>query len=548
MRKREVEGRIGSKGPILPRLPYRQARVIAYKPGMVLSSVLLVASSLAVTAPNPAHPRMLGQETMWVQLAPRPPLREAFPATVSDRALVRRALRGRIAGLAETDRPLEPAVVAAIRATGARIRVESRWLNAISVEATPAQRSAIAALPFVRSMAPVARSARRPLEESPSVAMDDSSYGASLAQVEQIDLLALHARGFRGEGMVIGVLDTGFRLVHEAFNDATHPIQVVAQWDFINDDGNTDIEEGDHPNQHRHGTWILGTLAARLPGQLVGVAPDASYILAKTEDVASETPIEEDFYVAGLEWIEALGADVATSSLGYIDWYLPEDLDGATAVTTIAVNIATAKGLVCVTAAGNGGHDADPTTLRLLAPADALEVISCGAVRDDGTTAGFSSDGPSADGRVKPELLARGVATATVHSTNATGISAVNGTSLSTPLVAGAIACILQARPELSVGALRELLFDTASEANEGPDPLFIRGYGLLQSDAAGRAGRLGADIDLDGTVGAADLTLLIEAWGPCSTCSACPADLDGDCAVGPRDLAILLGQWGETR
>jgi subtilisin family serine protease len=515
---------------------------------MVISTALLVASSLAVVAAYPPHGQLLGQEALWVHLAPRTPLREAFPSTVSERALGRRALRGRIAGLAETDRPLEPAFVAAIRATGARIRVESRWLNAISVEASPAQRSAIAALPFVRSIAPVARGARRPLEESPSFAGDDSDYGAALAQVGQIDLLALHARGFRGEGMVIGILDTGFRLVHEAFNNPAAPIEVIAQWDFINDDGNTDIEEGDHPNQHRHGTWILGTLAANLPGLLVGVAPDASYILAKTEDVASETPIEEDFYVAGLEWIEALGADVATSSLGYIDWYLPSDLDGATAVTTIAVNIATAKGLVCVTAAGNGGHDADPTTLRILAPADALEVISCGAVRSDGTTAAFSSDGPSADGRVKPELLARGVATATVHSTNTTGISAVNGTSLSTPLVAGAVACILQARPELGVAALRELLFATASESKQGPDPLFIRGYGILQSDAAARTGRLGADINLDGTVGAADLAILIEAWGACSTCTACPADLDGDCTVGPTDLAVLLGQWNAAR
>jgi hypothetical protein len=448
--------------------------------------------------------------------------------------------------LEASDRSVAEASVAQVRATGATVRERSRWLNAVSVQATTRQRAALAALPGVRKVQALASGrAALPIEErAADAAAGDTDYGASLDQLTQIDLVALHQRGFVGQGIVIGVLDTGFHRVHEAFLSAEHPLQVVAEWDFLNDDPNTGIEPSDRRDQHRHGTWILGTMAAYLPGQLVGAAYQASFVLAKTEDVGSETPIEEDHYVAGLEFVEAHGADVATSSLGYIDWYLPEDLDGATAVTTLAVNVATAKGMVCLTAAGNGGNDADPATLHLVAPADAFEVLSCGAVDETGSIAGFSSDGPSADGRVKPEILARGVATKTVHSTLPTGISSVNGTSLSTPLVAGAVACLLSARGDLGVSGIREAVFATATDTVAGvaPDPLFVRGYGILQADAASFYGLSPADLDGDGAVDAVDLAALLSAWGPCG---GCRADLDGDGTVSASDLAALLAAWG---
>jgi serine protease AprX len=442
--------------------------------------------------------------------------------------------------------PLSPGYVAALQALGAEIRVHSRWLNAVSVEVDNHHAELIETLPFVDHVQPV-RAGRRDqaVEGRQQGGVAGTDYGAATAQTLQVDLVALHSRGFTGNGVVIGILDTGFNRVHEAFASEAHPLNVLAEYDFINDDPNTGIEEGDPNSQHRHGTWILGTIASYLPSQLVGTAYSASFVLAKTEDVASETPIEEDYYVAGLEFIEAHGADLATSSLGYFDWYTSEDLDGVTAVTTIAVNIATANGLVCLTAAGNGGHDDDPATHHLGAPADALQVISCGAVDELGESAGFTSDGPSADGRVKPEILARGVATATVHSTNTSGIVALNGTSLSTPVVAGAVACILQARPDYSVDELREALFASATEGQSGPDPLFIRGYGIIQADAAARRGRDAADINLDGVVDSADLAQLLGAWGNCEDCAACPFDLNGDCVVDASDLSIILGSWG---
>ncbi len=513
---------------------------------MLVTSALLSAAVLSALPPQAAAARH--PTPVWVTFVDKPAARGAIDPSMTpltQRALDRRAKRRSEPGLVDArDLPVEARYVSAVLSTGVRLREESRWLNAVSIEASPAALKAIRSMPFVRSVQPVRVGHSEPTSETPLLGTADATYGASDAQVAQMDLVRLHNRGFHGEGMVIGILDTGFHREHEAFFSPEHPLQVVAEWDFLNNDPNTDIEEGDDPNQHRHGTWILGTLASYLPGELVGTAYGASYVLCKTEDVTSETPIEEDHYVAGLEFIEAHGADLATSSLGYIDWYTQADLDGATAVTTIAVNTATANGLVCCTAAGNEGHDDDPATSTIIAPADAFEVLTCGAVDGGGVIADFSSSGPTADGRIKPEILARGVATATINSTQSTGLSAVSGTSLSTPLIAGASACILQARPDLSVKKLRGALLATASEGST-PDPLFVRGYGILQADVAASLGRVAGDINLDGHVNASDLAILLGAWGGCSPCETCVSDLNGDCAVDAADLAILLGNWG---
>lgn len=420
-------------------------------------------------------------------------------ATYNPRAIQRRLLRGsadKRAGRVfdERDLPVVPAYRAAVTATGARLGVTSRWLNAVSVTAAREQLEQIAALAFVQRLQPVAQAQRiEPVSVSaalppplPNAGLerDRLDYGLATEQLTQINLIALHDAGYTGSGVVIGILDTGFHRAHVAFNNPAHPLNIVAEYDFINDDSNTENQSGDLANQDDHGTYILGTLASCLPGQLVGAAYDAAYILCKTENMASETPVEEDYYVAGLEFIEAHGGDMATSSLGYTAWYSQADFDGQTAVTTIAVNVATANGLHCCASAGNAGHDANPTTAHLGAPADALQVITCGAVYHDGTIASFSSDGPTADGRVKPELLARGVITHTVDPNYDQGYSGVNGTSLSTPLVAGAVACLTQAHPEWTVDQMRDALFHTAGYyvAHRTHDPLYVEGYGIANA------------------------------------------------------------------
>ncbi|MBI4719148.1 MAG: S8 family serine peptidase [Planctomycetes bacterium] len=413
-------------------------------------------------------------------------------AHANPRVVQRRQFRRTLPGLFdEHDLPVPQRYVDEVAATGAQVHVVSRWVNAVSVLATREQLQRIDRLPFVRQIQPV-RQGRKP---EPVIADDPPAgaraalgfYGEAEEQLTQINLLALHAAGYTGMGVIVGILDTGFQRTHNAFNDAGHPLQVVAEYDFVSNDPDTSFNPADAPGQHNHGTWILGTLGAYKANELVGGAYDASFILAKTEDVGGEYPAEEDNYVAGLEFIELNGGDMATASLGYIDWYTQADLDGLTAVTTVAVNVATANGLYCLNAAGNQGHDNNPATSNLIAPADALQVLACGAVDNLGIIRGFSSDGPTADGRVKPEILARGSNTRTVSSSDDTTYTGVGGTSLSTPLAAGAVACLIQAHPTWTVEQMRTYLMLTADYyvANSTYDPEYVLGYGIINAFAA---------------------------------------------------------------
>ncbi len=416
----------------------------------------------------------------------------------TNRAIQRRTLRRTKPDLFDThDVPVPPNYIDAVRSTGAEVRVVSRWLNGVSVLATQQQIRTIAALPSVTHIQPVRRGRRilPPNPANPNKLADThlklqaalGFYGEAEAQLAQIKLTDLHTAGFTGAGVRVAILDTGFQRSHEAFNEPGHVLNVIAEYDFINKDADTSIEVGDASSQHNHGTWILGTLGAYKPNLLVGGAYDAEFILCKTEDTTAEYPAEEDNYVAGLEFAELNGADLVSASLGYIDWYTQSDLDGLTAVTTIAVNIATVNGMHCLNAAGNGGHDTDPATSRLIAPADAMQVITVGAVDDTGTIASFSSDGPTADGRTKPEVLAWGVNTRTVSASSDTTYSGLNGTSLSTPLAAGVVACLVQAHPNWTVEQMRWYLMHTASDyvATGSFDPEFVRGYGILDALAA---------------------------------------------------------------
>jgi len=414
-------------------------------------------------------------------------------STYHPRSVQRRRLRRTDPGLFDVrDLPVPTRYVEAVRAMGVRVGVVSRWVNAASVWGTQRQLMEMARLPFVKEIQPVRRGSKPDpvnVRDAGGVAATAGFYGESEDQLKQINLIDLHNAGFTGAGVIVGILDTGFQRTHEAFNQPGHLLTVVAEHDFVDGDGNTAIEPGDPPGQHNHGTWILGTLGAYLPNTLVGGAYDASFILCKTEDIRSETPVEEDNYVAGLEFIEANGGDMATASLGYIDWYTQADLNGLTAVTTIAVNTATANGVHCCNAAGNEGHDADPLTSHLIAPADALKVLTCGAVDNTGLIAYFSSDGPSADGRVKPEVLARGVSTKTVSASSDPPYTTVevSGTSLSTPLVASAVACLIEAHPDWTVDQMRRYLLYTAKDyvANHTYDAKYVRGYGIIDAMAA---------------------------------------------------------------
>lgn len=471
----------------------------------------------------------------------------AEPRQTERRRLRRTATAGGLFDI--RDVPVDAGSVEAISRI-APVRVESAWLNAVSVRATLSQIAQIQCLDGVERSEPVRLGTRRsgqslvgPLEriqEQPYAGRD--FYGFAGAQLEQISLPSMHARGFTGAGVVIGILDTGFRTDHVVFNHAQHPLEIIAARDFINDDSEVGFQAGDHSEQHVHGSLILSCIGAYEPQRMMGGAYDASFILAKTEDVASETPIEEDYYVAGLEFIEAQGADVATSSLGYIDWYTQGDLDGATAVTTIAVNIATENGLHCCTAAGNEGNDQDPATSRIIAPADALRVITCGAVNIEGAITGFSSDGPTADGRVKPEVLACGRSTVCINPYNTNELITANGTSLSTPLVASAVACLVQAHPDWTVDQMRQYLFAAASVAvaSGTHDPLFVRGYGIIDTLGAHMLDYCPADFNSDGGVDGSDIEQFFLKWET----GEAAADTNNDGGVDGIDVEAFFTVW----
>ncbi len=430
---------------------------------------------------------------------------EQVAAKYDRRAIERRRMRGSAARQSgqvvdEHDLPVADSYVQAVAATGARLHVRSRWLNAVSVYADAAQLEQLAALTFVARLEPVRRAQRvEPVVEDKGFELPplsptegrDLDYGYAEDQLAQMNLIALHETGAGAQGVIIAVLDTGFHRTHEAFNNQAHPLSVLAEYDFIDMDGNTDIESGDHPEQHEHGTQVLSCMGGWMPGRYVGGAFGASFVLCKTEDVSGEYEAEEDNYVAGLEFAESHGADLATASLGYIDWYTQDDLDGQTAVTTLAVNIATANGMHCLNSAGNEGHDADPDTSHINAPADAFQVIAVGAVWADDSTVGFSSDGPTADGRVKPEVLARGAYVVTVcpgpSSDDDESYCYASGTSFSCPLTAAAVGCLVQAHPYWTVDQMRAALFQTADYyvAHGTYDPQFVRGYGIIDAYAA---------------------------------------------------------------
>jgi len=298
------------------------------------------------------------------------------------------------------------------RSTGATPRQTSKWLNAASYRVTRDQAERLSRLECVARMDLVNRSRRAavptpvgdpvPVVPRPGIGKGKSSaseaidYGNNFGAMLQVNVPPLHEAGLSGQGVLVGMLDTGFRTTHEALRG----IPVLGTWDFINNDPDVDNEPGDPEGSRNHGTMTLSTVAGNMPGSLVGPAYGASVVLAKTEDIAEEEPIEEDYWVAGLEWVESLGADIVSSSLSYFDWYEFSDLDGNTAVTTIAADLAAGRGLLVINSAGNSRN----TTGTIGAPADGDSVLTVGAVDSEGGVTSFSSPGPTFDGRIKPEV------------------------------------------------------------------------------------------------------------------------------------------------
>ncbi len=386
----------------------------------------------------------------------------------------------------ERDLPVHPDYIAGVAGITGGVRTVTRYFNGVTVDADEAQVRRIEALPFVRSVEPVTRYRRSTPPRGDGAAPErhgkaaQLSYGASFFQLDAVGVPKLHTRGHMGEGIRIGVLDSGFDdLGHVAFDSLT----VSHQWDFIQRD--EDVRGDDH------GTRVLSIMAALDRGDMIGAAPYATYMLARTEiinppDSTEDYKVEEDYWVAAVEWADSLGADIIQSSLGYTDFvdgpdYTYSDLDGETAITSIAAGIAVEKGIVVVNSAGNEGND---PWYYISTPADGKGVIAVGSVRYDGNlqpvVSSFSSRGPTFDGRIKPDFVALGENVVVVGSMQNTYTSG-SGTSYAAPAVSGAAALLLQVHPDWTPAVLHDSLRVTATPV--GADSL--AGYGLINAFAA---------------------------------------------------------------
>ena len=404
-------------------------------------------------------------------------------AYLSARALQRRANLG--IAIDEYDIPVNPQYLQAVADCGVQLLNPSKWLNGVSVYTTDASTiDAVNALPFVSAVRscpnnPKAQEMKERwlADEMKPVASSRATYGyygGAEDQVKQIKANVLHELGYDGTGMVIAILDGGFIGFegHSCFDNMREEGRFLGTRDFVF--GSTSVY-----SQSTHGTSCLSTMAAYDPNNMVGTAPKASYYLIHTEDGVTENIIEEYNWVSGAEYADSLGVDLCTTSLGYNgfdmdEWYHSFDhFDGHTAPMTIGAEIAASRGIICLNAAGNNGSG----TCTLGIPGDAEHILTIGAVNNMGTRASFSSVGPTYDGRIKPDVMAMGEGTYVASAFPDWGnYYNGNGTSFATPVLAGAVACLRQARPYTSVQVFCDAI-RACSDRTSNPDNDY--GYGV---------------------------------------------------------------------
>ncbi len=403
------------------------------------------------------------------------PFETSKPAAfLSQRAIQRRVNQG--ISIQARDLPLSPSYLQQIKATGAKIWYSSKWLNAVMIESDLATLKKVQALPFVRGLdgnyalndvqIKSIRSGKMESTASPE------SYGNSLAQISMLGADKMHENGFRGEGMMIAVFDGGFLGADKApfFKHIYDEKRLVSTFDFVN---NRNYVYDDAS----HGTSVWSAIGAYSPGSLIGTAFKASFVLCKTEDDYSETRTEEANWLIAAEYADSLGVDVINSSLGYYDFddpatnYTYLQMNGRSTLITRAADWCAGVGMIVVSAAGNEGSK---PWKYISAPADADSILAIGAVDKNKNPASFTSRGPSADGRVKPDVAAVGLATTVGGASGIVG--AGNGTSFASPLIAGLVASFWQAFPYLTNMQVMDYIRKSGSKY-ASPDTYV--GYGI---------------------------------------------------------------------
>jgi hypothetical protein len=413
---------------------------------------------------------------------------------LSPRAIERRSNMG--IAIDMSDLPVSPRYIDSIRPWVQRIQNRSRWMNLLVVETADSLTPVLQAMSFVdtlerirprppkkqgSSLQAIQRSdtSRSSQQENPA---DSSMYGYAWEQIKMLNGHLLHQGGFQGEGLLIAVMDAGFKGVDNmmAFDSLWANNQVRDIRDFEDHDGQIF-------DSHTHGTMVLSVIATNMPGMYRGTAPQADFLLLRTEVSGSEYISEEYNWLAAAEFADSAGADIINSSLGYSTFddssqnHSYQDMDGATTPITRAADLAASKGMLVVSSAGNLGND--PWNY-IGAPADADSIITVGAVDPAGQYASFSSKGPSFDGRVKPEVAAQGVATVVQNLESMP--SYANGTSFSAPIISGLMACLWQKYPQDNPMEIRERLISHSSQYS---NPDTMTGYGIPNFSRAAELG-----------------------------------------------------------
>lgn len=407
---------------------------------------------------------------------------------LTQRAIDRRTAHG--IAVVQNDIPVNVTYLQGVANVGVDLLFATRWMNGVTVYSPdPALIDEILALPYVESARKLIDrddygkkaffenesfgEAFTAEDSKSSRAASSLEYGFSYGQINQLNGIALHDQGFQGQGMVIAVLDGGFIGVeeHPVFDSLWENGQILGNKDFVHVGGNVFTES-------EHGKMVLSCMGANQPGEMIGTAPKASFWLLRSEDVMTENVIEEYNWVSAAEFADSVGADVINSSLSYIDFDMPQwdhpysDMDGNTAVATIGADFAASKGLLIHNSAGNSGGDAAWPWNG--SPADGDSVFSIGAVDINGNRAGFSSIGPTFDGRIRPSVMALGAGATVAYGIENVGPG--SGTSFSSPIMAGMSSCLWQAYPEKNNMEIQQAIKESASQYN---DPDNLMGWGI---------------------------------------------------------------------
>ncbi len=425
---------------------------------------------------------------VWVLFRDKPGRADGEPRATA-KALQRRRQAG-FSGDAWEDRPVSHSYIEQVKSLGARHRHTFKWKNAVSFAMHTSLFGRIDNLACVAKIVPVATFEKpryvrkRILRKDNAEQISVDQYGHSLGQLAMIGIPQAHARIHNstgeepGSGVLIGVFDTGFLLEHDCFGFLNDRNSIIGDSDFVAIDG--DVTD---PNRRdSHGTAVLSLIGGYDPGKFMGAAWGAQFLLARTEYDPTELHTEEDNWAAAMVWAESLGVDIVNSSLGYRDGftdstdYAYEDMDGKTTIIAQAASKAAARGVLIVNAMGNEGAWKQGT---LSSPADVEDVISVGMVNENREIDFQSSTGPTADGRIKPDLVAQGSAVVLpdLYTTNAYNGYGV-GTSFASPLVAGLVALVKQTRSAADAQSIRNIVYSTCtfSPFQDTVDNIYGRG------------------------------------------------------------------------